>query len=70
MPSTSGISLRISSLYRWAMQPVTIRALQLPLVLSSAISRMVLTLSSFASPMKQQVLMTMMSASCSSSVKV
>ena len=68
MASTSGISFCISSLYRWARQPATIRAFICPLFLSSAISRMVLMLSSLASPIKQQVFTITASALLSSSV--
>ena len=65
--STSGISSNISCLYLCARHPVTINAFTCPDFLYSAISRMVSTLSSLASLIKQQVLITMASACVSSS---
>ena len=66
--STSGISLRMSSLYRCARHPVTIRAFSCPEVRRSASSRMLSILSFFASLIKQHVLITAASANYTSSV--
>src|SRR4051812_3653143 len=66
--SISGISLRSSSLYRSAMQPVTISRWHPPSFLCCAISRMASIDSCLADAMNAQVLTTSTSAFCGSRV--